>query len=123
MKMKKIEFVPSRNVESTKGKIKSIFKDIGYLKWHRQETHYYSKKRNAKKRVVTVNRGIGNIFSERLIFEMNFQGWIESRYVGRVINENSRWVGEPETKHGDVKYQGKFFFFFQVICTGEDEFE
>lgn len=54
MKIKRIEFVPSRNVDSTKGKIKSIFKDIGNLKWHKQETNY-SKKRDAKKRVVTVS--------------------------------------------------------------------
>lgn len=102
--------MPSRNVESPKGKIKSIFKDIGNLKWHRQTN--YSKKRDAKKKVVTVSGGIGNIFSERLIFEMNFQGWIEARYVGRVITEISRWVGKPEPKHedGDVKYQGEMFF-------------
>lgn len=119
MKIKRIEFVPSRNVESTKGKIKSIFKDIGNLKWHRQETNY-SKKRDAKKRVVIVSRDIGNIFSERLIFEMNFQGWIESRYVGRVISENSRWVGEPEPKHedGDVKYQGEMVFSSNLYLGG-----
>lgn len=44
MKIKRMEFVPSRNVDSSKGKIKSIFKDIGNLKWHKQETNY-SKKR------------------------------------------------------------------------------
>lgn len=33
--------------------------------------------KEARKRVVTWNRGTGNVFSEKLIFEMNFQGQIE----------------------------------------------
>lgn len=69
----------SRNVESTKGQIKNISKAVRPYKWHRQETNYHG---DAKKWVVTWIRGIGNGFSERLIFEMNFQGWIEF-YVGR----------------------------------------
>lgn len=57
--------------------------------------------------------GTWNIFSEKLIFEMNFQGWIEFNMWAEVISEYSRWVGEPEPKHedGDVKYQGEMFLF------------
>lgn len=107
MKIKMIEFVPSKNVEPTNRKIKSIFKDIGSFKWHRQATNCIQKRE--MQRVM----GTRNIFSERLIFEMNFQGWIEFDMWAEVISENSRWVGETEPKHedGDVNTKVRCFCF------------
>lgn len=74
MKIQKIKFVPSRNVEPAKGQIKNMSQAISRFKWHKQETSYLG---DAQRRAVTLGRGDGYGFSEGLIFEMSFQGWVE----------------------------------------------
>ena len=81
-----------------------------------------------QRRAVTLNMGTQNIFSERLIFEMNFWGWIEFDMWAGVINENPGGWGslsqnmKMEMLNTKVKCF-HFHFCFQVICTGKDEFE